>query len=221
MFTSALNSALSAVRRLSGPLLFGESRGRGTAPRRCCCRCGWECCTWLPPSSVVGTNLLFGAASTREERPDDMAQALARKPHAERSRQASTERVRTRANAFTLATGQLGAMRRLRDGSDEQIHRRQTWSARPSSPHRQQHARTRSGERSIAAPRRISARHLGRMNPTRNASNQEQTAADCLVAPRSAPTPTRTAQRESAPSKHPGRWSARRVAQRAEDAAKA
>lgn len=38
------------------------------------------------PSVVGGTNLLFGAVSTHEQRPDDMAQGLARRPHAERSR---------------------------------------------------------------------------------------------------------------------------------------
>lgn len=49
------------------------------------------------PCVVGGTNLLFGAVSTHEQRPDDLAQGLARRPHAERSRKASTERARTRA----------------------------------------------------------------------------------------------------------------------------
>jgi hypothetical protein len=45
-------------------------------------------------------------------------QGLARRPHAERSHKASTERVSTRAQAFTLVTGRVGAMRRTRDGPE-------------------------------------------------------------------------------------------------------
>ena len=54
--------------------------------------------------------------------------------------------------AFTLATGQLGAMRRSGDGTGAQIHRTRAWSTWTELPHQRQHARSRTAERSPAAP---------------------------------------------------------------------
>ena len=67
-------------------------------------------------SAGGGENLLFGAVSTHEERPPDVAQGRAGSRMRSAAEGEHRTEVRREGEAFTLAPGQGGAMRRSRDG---------------------------------------------------------------------------------------------------------
>ena len=85
-------------------LLFGESQGRGTAPRWCCCGYGWSWCSWLRLLSLV--EAICSSEPSRRMKSDQMT--WRKGSRGSRMRSAASGEHRTgedEGEAFTLAPG--------------------------------------------------------------------------------------------------------------------
>lgn len=143
------------------------------------------------PRVVGGTNLLFGAVSTLEERPDELAQGLARRPHAERSRRRAPNG-RGRGRSLHPCASSSGRYASVETALKSRSPARPMEQFCRCFPHRRQHARTR---RVSDLPPRSGALQLGVTSPARCLEQgTDCTSTDGLVAPGVARTQIRTAQ---------------------------